>query len=56
MGNLHRDTITIFHYKITEAQRKVAVLLMVVDPKAHGLLQNLFAPMKPANKDFEEIV
>lgn len=42
--------------KITETNRKVAVLLTVIRSKAYGLLQNLFTPAKPADKDFAEIV
>ena len=42
--------------KITEAERKVAVLLTVIGSKAYSLLRNLLAPAKPADKDFDEIV
>ena len=42
--------------KIAEAPRKVAVLLMVIGPKAYGLLRNLLASAKPADKEFDEIV
>ena len=34
--------------KITEGQRKKAVLLTVIGSKAYGLLRNLLSPAKPA--------
>ena len=42
--------------KITEGQRKKAVLLTVIGSKAYGLLRNLLSPSKPAEKEFDEIV
>ena len=42
--------------KITEAERKVAVLLTVIGSKTYSLLRNLLAPAKPADKGFDEIV
>ena len=42
--------------KITEGQRKKAVLLTVIESKAYGLLRNLLSPAKPVEKKFDEIV
>ena len=42
--------------KITEGQRKKAVLLTVIGSKAYGLLRNLLSPTKPVKKEFHEIV
>ena len=42
--------------KITEGQRKKAVLLTVIGSKAYGLLRNLLSPAKPAEKEFDKIV
>ena len=42
--------------KITEGQRKKAVLLTVIGLKAYGLLRNLLSPAKPAEKEFDEII
>ena len=41
---------------ITSATKKVAVLLTVVGPKTYGLIRDLLAPEKPADKAYTEIV
>ena len=42
--------------KVTEGQRKKAVLLTVIGSKAYGLLRNLLSPAKQVEKEFDEIV
>ena len=41
---------------ITSAAKKVAVLLTVVSLKTYGLIHDLLAPEKPADKAYTEIV
>ena len=42
--------------RITEAERKVAVLFTVIGSKTYSLRRNLLAPAKPADMGFGEIV
>ena len=41
---------------ITNAAKKVAVLLTVVGPEAYGLIWDLVAPHKPGENSYQEIV
>ena len=41
---------------VTEEKKKVAVLITVMGAKAYGLLRNLVAPDKPADKKFDDLV
>ena len=41
---------------ITDNQKKVAVLLTAIGPKAYSLLRNLLAPVKPATKEYSELI
>ena len=41
---------------ITSGVKKAAVLLTVVGPKTYGLIRDLLAPDKPAEKSYAEIV
>ena len=41
---------------INEDKKKVATLLTVIGGKAYGLLRNLLAPVKPADRPFDHLV
>ena len=41
---------------VTEERKKRAVLLLVVGPTTYKLLRNLIAPVKPGEKDYDDII
>ena len=54
VGYLYREYFVA--NKITEGQRKKAVLLTVIVSKAYGMLRNLLLPTKPVEKEFNGII
>ena len=41
---------------MTEEKKMVAVLVTVMGAKAYGLMRNLLAPVKPADKKYTELI